>query len=205
MTHNRKTHSNKARALYGISRIDDETHRTHAWRVSLRRQGKMHIKNFPDKKHAGKKMALVFAKQFRDDVLINYPPTTRRQFCSAIRGNNRTGISGVYTYPKRYMLSNGRVRETWYWEANWPDENHQSVSVSFSVKTYGEDIAKQMAIRARQAGLETVKGVFWASERGEIEVDKSNMSCPSLRDNTKSTRGLVLETAVDCSKISRTQ
>jgi hypothetical protein len=77
-----------------------------------------------------------------------------------IRGNNRSGISGVYTYPKSYVLGDGTVKETWYWEANWADENHNSVSVNFSAKTYGGDIAKQMAIRAREEGLRTVKEVF---------------------------------------------
>jgi hypothetical protein len=90
-----------------------------------------------------------------------------------IRGNNRSGISGVYTYPKSYILRDGTIKETWYWEANWPDENHNSVSVNFSVKTYGEDIARQMAIRAREEGLRTVKGFFWASERGSVVTSKS--------------------------------
>jgi hypothetical protein len=39
-----KRNQKQSNAMYGISRIDDEKHRTHAWRVSLRRQGKMHIK-----------------------------------------------------------------------------------------------------------------------------------------------------------------
>lgn len=172
MIQSSKTHGKKESLMYGISRIDDEIHRTHAWRVSLRRQGKMHIKNFPDKKHTNKCKALLLAKQFRDEVLLKYPATTRQQFCSVIRGNNRTGISGVYTYCKSNVLRDGTIKETWYWEANWPDDNHQSVSVSFSVKTYGEEIARQMAIRARKEGLHTVKGVFWASKRGEVEPEK---------------------------------
>jgi hypothetical protein len=161
-------------AMYGISRIDDINYRTHAWRVSLRRQGTLHVKNFPDKKHSGKGKALKLAKEFRDALLLKYPPITRQQFCSVIRANNKTGISGVYTYSKSYMLSNGTVKKTWYWEANWPDENHQSVSVCFSVKIYGEDLAKQMAIRAREEGLGSVKGFFWASERGGIEPEAAN-------------------------------
>lgn len=164
----KKRSKKQSNALYGISRIDDDRYRTHAWRVSLRRQGKMLVKNFSDKKYAGKRKALQQAKQHRDALLLKYPPTTRQQFCSVIRGNNRTGISGVYTYPKSYVLSDGRVRETWYWEANWPDKEHRSVSVSFSVKTYGEEKARQLAICARKKGLATVSGIYWASERGEV-------------------------------------
>lgn len=164
------TKHGKKKFMYGISRIDNEKHRTYAWRVSLRRQGKKHVKNFPDKKHAGKRNALQLAKQYRDELLLKYPATTRQQFCSVIRGNNRTGISGVYTYPKPYVLRDGTVKKTWYWEANWPDENHQSVSVSFSIKVYGEEVAKQMAIHARKEGLSTVSGVFWASDRNRIAM-----------------------------------
>ena len=95
---------------------------------------------------------------------------TRRQFCSIVRGNNKTGISGVYTYNKSYVLRDGTVKKTGYWEANWPNENSESVCESFSIKTYGEAKAKQLAIRARKQGLRTVEGVFWASARGAIET-----------------------------------
>ena len=49
-----RPNNTKTRAMYGISRIDDYVHRTHAWRVSLCRRGKRLVKNFPDKKHGGK-------------------------------------------------------------------------------------------------------------------------------------------------------
>ncbi len=161
----------RSRVMYAISRIDDTIHNAHAWRVSLRRRGTLHVKNFPDKKHSGKGRALRLAKAFRDELLVKYPPMTRQQFCSIIRNNNRSGISGVYTYNKSYVLRDGTVKKTSYWEANWPNGNSESASVSFSVKTYGENKAKKLAIRARKKGLRSVKGVFWASERGALTSD----------------------------------
>ncbi len=160
----------KSKARYGISRIDDNVYYTHAWRVSLRRHGKMYIKNFPDKKHRGKRKALQLAKQFRDELLAIYSPMTRQQFCSIIRRNNKSGISGVYTYNKPYLLRDGTLKESWYWEANWPNNDHQNVSARFSVKQFGEKLAKKKAIQARECGLESVKGFYWASNRGEIKV-----------------------------------
>ena len=157
----------RSKARYGISRIDDDVQNAHGWRVSLRRHGKMHVKNFPDKKHTGKHKALQQAKLFRDEILIQYPPMTRQHFCSIIRSNNKSGISGVYTYSKSYVLRDGTIRESWYWEANWPNKQHESVSVRYSVKQYGEKRAKRMAIQAREQGLNDVKGNYWASERGE--------------------------------------
>lgn len=153
--------------MYGISRIDDDKHRTHAWRVSLRRQGTMHVRNFPDKKYGGKRKALKLAKEYRDVIVKKFAPTSRKQFCTVLRKNNNTGIPGVCTYVKPYMLKDGTVREIRYWEANWPDENHQNVCASFSVNTYGETVARHLAIQARENGIKNLKGVFWASERAE--------------------------------------
>ncbi len=162
--------------MYGISRVDCERNRTHAWRVSLMRQGKRHVKNFTDKTAGGKQAALLKAMDFRDQLLIDYPPISRKEFCDAKRRNNKTGITGVYKYRKTYRLKDGTQKESWYWEANWPDSNGESVSESFPVKRYGDDMAKQMAIRARQRGLQTVKGIFWAAERGAIGLTPSSIN-----------------------------
>jgi len=163
-----KKTTSKSKARYGISRIDDDIQNSHAWRVSLRRYGKMYVKNFPDKKCGGKRKALQQAKHYRDELLDKYPPMTRKHFCSIIRSNNKTGISGVYSYSKPYMLRDGTVKECWYWEANWPNASHQSVSARFSVKQFGENMAKKMAIQARERGLDSVNGDFWASDRGVV-------------------------------------
>jgi len=112
------------------------------------------------------------ATEFRDQLLIKHPPISRKEFCNARRSNNKTGITGVYTYSKPYKLKDGSIRETWYWEANWPDAVGVSISKSFSVKRYGEKLAKQMAINARNNGLRNVKGTFWAAERGELNTAK---------------------------------
>lgn len=157
----------KSVAMYGISRIDDDTYRTHAWRVSLRRYGKTHVRNFPDKKCGGKRKALQQAKQYRDELIKQHPPMTRQEFADIRRSNNKSGITGVYCYAKPYYLKGGEKREIWYWEANWPTSVNGSEHIAFSVKEYGEERARSLAIRARREGLKKVEGVFWASQRGE--------------------------------------
>lgn len=159
-------HMPKGQAMYGISRIDDDIHRTHAWRVSLRRQGKAIIKNFPDKTFRGKRKALTEAKLFRDEILQKYPPITRKQFCSTLRSHNTSGIPGVYRYAKRYKLKDGCIKEIWYWEANWPSGTNSSSKSTFSVSIFGERKAKKLAIEAREAGVKQLEGYFWASSRG---------------------------------------
>ncbi|MFT7528819.1 MAG: hypothetical protein ACI9LY_003985 [Arenicella sp.] len=159
-----------SKLMYGISRIDDERQNAHSWRVSLIRLGKRHVKNFTDKKCGSRDAALQKAISFRDEILVKHPPISRRQFCDAQRRNNKTGITGVYTYSKSYSLKDGTTKETWYWEANWPNEVGESLSKSFSTKRYGEELAKQMAIRARNQGLQTVQGTFWAALRGDVPL-----------------------------------
>jgi len=152
--------------MYGISRIDDDLYRTHAWRVSLRRRGKALVKNFADKTYGGKLKALAAAKVHRDEIINKYPPITRKEFSSILRKNNNSGISGVYKYAKKYFLSDGTEKAIWYWEAHWPTAQGQSESSAFSIKEYGENVARKMAVRARAKGIAQVQGVFWASDRG---------------------------------------
>ena len=170
MISNNKEHADpmrkKSKALYGISRIDDDTYRTHAWRVSLRRYGKTHVKNFPDLKHGGKRKALRAAKEYRDWFVSTHPPMTRKAFADVLRVNNTSGIPGVYKYRKTYYLKDGTERERWYWEAHWPTAPGESDKACFAVHHYGENRARQLAIRARKEGLKRVEGVFWASRKG---------------------------------------
>jgi hypothetical protein len=167
----------KTTAMYGISRIDDDIHRTHAWRVSLRRRGKALVRNFADKKYGGKGRALAAAKAYRDELLERYPPLTRREFASIPRRHNRSGVTGVYRYAKKYTLADGKERESWYWEAHWPTETGQFMRVNFSVNQYGENLARRLAIWARDQGLAQIEGVFWASERGTA-VDRAERTPP---------------------------
>lgn len=157
------------REMYGISRFDDEKRYSHGWRVSLLRQGKRLVENFPDKKHGGRRRALRMAQRYRDELLRKFPPISRKEVCRIRRSNNQSGITGVCTYAKRYKLKDGSYRETRYWDASWPDKDGKKTSVSFSVKEYGDEMARSMAIRARQRGLEGVEGAFWASERGVVK------------------------------------
>jgi len=170
-----KTNNN----MYAVSRIDDDRYHTHAWRVSLRRRGKSLVKNFPDKKHSGKANALRLAKAYRDKLLAEHPPLSRREFSSTIRSNNNSGISGVCKFSKKYILANSKEIESWYWEAHWPTERGESKSERFSVNKYGDEIARAMAIRTRNNGMEAVEGVFWASERGNMGASRNSFPTPA--------------------------
>lgn len=152
--------------MYGISRIDDDRHHTHAWRVSIRRRGTTLVKNFPDRKFGGRADALTSAQAHRDRVVQAHPPLTRKEFAELNRRHNTSGITGVYRYAKTYRLADGRERKSWYWEAHWPTAPGQHDKATFAVNEHGESFARSLAIRARENGINRVEGVFWASERG---------------------------------------
>jgi len=161
--------------MYGISRIDDDAHRQHAWRVSLRRKGKHFVKNFPDKKWFSRHEALRAAKKHRDQLAILYPPISRREFCNVKRRNNRFGITGVYCYGKPYKLKDGTIKKIWYWEANWPDENGKSLSQAFSINKYGEKGANQRAIDAAyQINKEDSLGSITPGKHADLVVLSAN-------------------------------
>lgn len=155
-------------ANYGISRSDCETNTIHASRVSLRRHGKRHVKNFPDKRCGCKKSALRKATEYRDQLLVKYPPISRKKYCNFKHRNNKTGIVAVYKYRKTYKLKNRTIKESWYLEENWPDRDGDSVSKPFPVNRFGDELAKQKAISANDRGMQTVNDVFLATERGLI-------------------------------------
>ncbi len=147
--------------MYGISRIDDEDYRTHAWRVSLRRRHVMYVRNFADKKYGGKRKALRLAQAYRDELIRKNPPLSRKEYSGIRRRNNRTGVVGVCRYSKRYTLNDGTVRHSWYWEAIWPTTLGKSEIVRFSVNKFGEAGAFNRARAARVRGFKQIDGVFW--------------------------------------------
>lgn len=136
----------------------------------MRRHGKLLVKNFPDKSNGGKRRALELAMSYRDRLLDKFPPISRKEVCLIKRSNNTSGITGVCTYAKPYTLRDGTRKESWYWEASWPDRHGKKIYKNFSVNKYGEEMARSMAIRARLRGLEGVEGPFWCCERGVTET-----------------------------------
>jgi hypothetical protein len=158
--------------MYGISRIDDDEYRTHAWRVSLRRRHILHVKNFADKKCGGKRKALLLAQAYRDELIREIAPLSRKEFSGIRRRNNRTGVVGVCRYSKKYTLKNGTVRYSWYWEAIWPTTPAKSKVVRFSVNKFGEAGAFNRARSARIRGFNRIEGVFWPCEESSDIVSR---------------------------------
>ena len=152
--------------MYGISRIDDEAYRAHAWRVSLRRRGTMHVRNFADKKCGGTRKALRLAQRCRDELIRKHPPLSRKEFSAIRRRNNHSGVVGVCRIASSYRLRDGTVRYYCCWEAIWPTTPGKHETVRFSVNKFGERGAFNRACAARARGFKRIEGVFWPCQQG---------------------------------------
>jgi len=73
---------------------------------------------------------------------------SRRLNSQIVRRRGPSGIHGV----QRVI---DRRTKPWrkYWKATWSPELGRSVRKMFSIRKYGEKRAKELAIRARRAGL----------------------------------------------------
>jgi hypothetical protein len=108
--------------------------------------------------YGGKRKALAAAIAYRDQIIARNPPMTLKAFCSVIKRNNRSGISGVCRYASRDPRQDGTLR--WYWIATWSPEPHKTKQIKFSVNKYGEKGAFQRAVQARKKALAQLKGHF---------------------------------------------
>jgi hypothetical protein len=152
------------RALYGITRVDHDPSRTHAWRVTIQRQGKIHVGHFSDGVHGGKLKALAAAKAFRDAIVARHPPLSRKDYCSILRRNNRSGYAGVSFHAEVIETEKGPV-ERRFWIARCPMEPWRTKLVKFSVAKYGSEGAFKRAVKARREALARLSGTFSPGEK----------------------------------------
>ena len=147
------------RPMYGITRVDHERSRTHAWRVTIQRQGKVHVGHFSDGVFGSKPKALAAAKKYRDGLLSKFPPLTRKAYCSILRRNNPSGLAGVSYHAEVIETERGPV-ERRFWIARLPLEPWRTKLVKFSIAKYGAEEAFRRAVKARMDALEGLSGSF---------------------------------------------
>ena len=134
--------------LKNISRIDDDTKRTHAWWVQVQRSNRIVIKIFSDGVHGGKRKALQAAISFHAQLLAEVPGYEYQIWLrSILRRNNKSGIAGVSRHDKIDNPNTGR--RVVFWLASWVDEHGASRKRKFSVLRYGERKAKQLAVAVK--------------------------------------------------------
>jgi len=139
----------------GITRIDQPSRRTHGFFVRLCRLGKTYSAFFSDKKFGGQERALAVSKKYylKLKKLLGVPPKQSRRFwAETVRRRGKSGIHGVRRVINRHP---GGVSK--YWVAAWSPELGVHRKKQFSIRKFGEEKAKALALRARQAGLRSMK------------------------------------------------
>lgn len=129
---------NKKFAHYkDITRIDQDTKRTHGWYVRTRFQRKTHSKFFSDGKYGGQHSALLSAITWRDDTEKKIGKTrTDRHLVSV--SNTTTGVVGV-----RFNEKLNR------YEVSWVKKDGRQGKTTVSIKKHGKEKAFQLACEIR--------------------------------------------------------
>jgi len=92
--------------------------------------------------------ARALAIQRWKEIRKSLPVIGRVAFAQIERRKSRTGIVGV-----RRTTQIVKGHEYDFWEAWWSDRRHNRRSKRFSVNKYGEDKAKELAVKSRRHGL----------------------------------------------------
>ncbi len=139
----------------GICRIDQPSHRTHGFFVRVSRRGKIHSAFFTDKRYGGREQALAAAREHQRKLAakLGAPVVmSRRDWAEIVRRKGRSGICGV----QRVI---DRQSKPWrkYWRATWSPKLGVVRKKQFSIRKFGEEKARRLAIRARRAGVRSMK------------------------------------------------
>ena len=140
----------------GICRIDQPSHRTHGFFVRVAYQGKIHSAFFSDKKFSGQAQALAAAQahhlKLRQELGMPRQ-RSRRWNAEIVRRRGRSGIQGV----RRVIIRGQSGRRLKFWLAMWSPELGVVRKKQFSIRKHGEEKAKRLALRARRAGVRSMK------------------------------------------------
>lgn len=133
----------------GITRIDCEVNLNKGWHVTLNRASGKLERTFGDGAYGGKAGAYGAAKDWYQQAVLECPLMPRVKRVSVIRSNNRSGMAGVFRWP-----ADGSAAKDAFWGVQWVEtEGAKPVRKKFSIKRYGEQEAKIMAVAARENAL----------------------------------------------------
>ncbi len=121
-----------------ISRIDQDTRKTHGWYVRVRFLGKSHDKYFSDRLHGGKDATLDKALSWRNATEMEIGKVRTDNIMVTV-GNTATGVVGVRFNEKMNK-----------YEATWVDKEGKPGKTSVAVRKHGKAKAFKMACDIRR-------------------------------------------------------
>lgn len=134
---------------YAIIRIDLPSQGTHGWQVRLQRRSVKYAKFFSDTRCGCEHDGLVDARKWRDDLINEITRDDQSRICRSSKRNS-SGVVGVAKI--KVLSSNGNVYE--FWQATWSTDPGVRKTVKFSVTKHGDEIAFQLAVEARNQGIQ---------------------------------------------------
>lgn len=163
-----KIRTGKDKAWYGITRIQKDGKKSTVYAAAVTRQSLQVRRGFTVSRYGSEEGAFQAAQEWRDRVVALLPPTTYRQLRTLVRRNNTSGHPGIY-----------RVVESSYvcWRAV-VNVAGKTQARAFSVKKYGEEGARQMAIEARQQMLQSVPDRLWLATEAALDLTTQTFDNP---------------------------
>ena len=116
--------------------------------VRLNRRGKRVYRIFNYSQFASKDATRKAAAQYARKLDKEFPRLSRQELAT-IRGKKNSGV--------RRVVNRSAGRDYAFWEASWSPKPNQVKRVKFSVKKYGNERAKKLAMSARTQGVKTMK------------------------------------------------
>ncbi len=135
-------------AHYAIARIDLPGQCTHGWQVRLQRRGIKYAKFFSDRTHQSPAHALLTAKQWRDQLLIQLDSLDQTRICQRSTRNS-SGVVGV----SKVVVSGANGVTYHFWQATWSPKPGKRQCIKFSIKRYGDNQAFELAVQARTEAI----------------------------------------------------
>ena len=133
---------------HGIARIELAGVGSFGWQVRMQCRGQKVSRFFSDRLHGNAMASLQAARQWRDEQWAAWQSQQRPRVCQS-SPRNASGVVGV----SRVMVKSGTGAIYHFWQATWCPAPGLRQSVKFSIKKYGDAVAYQLAIEARQSGV----------------------------------------------------
>jgi len=123
------------------------------WEVRIQRRGKKTEKFFGDRRFEGKRLALVAAKAFRDEIEEASEKYSVKDLAKIPSSRNKSGFVGVRLHKQRDTRGDFEYHY-WYWVAQWTNANGKRKTKAFSIHQHGDEEAYNLACQARRRGID---------------------------------------------------
>jgi len=115
----------------------------YAWKLDIQRSGKVHIHLFDFAEYGGEAAALDAAEKMRNQLVLKMPQAFTYENRQRLMPHNTSGHPGVYRVQSNHID---------YWRATTRIHGY-NLSKSFRVDRYGDEQAKELALRERERQL----------------------------------------------------